>query len=194
MKTQESATVTGLLARWRLGEQECLNQLVPLVHDELHRIARRHMRREAPGHTLQTTALINEAYLRLVEQSHPVWQDRTHFFAIAARVMRHILSDHARGLQRHKRGGNVCLLPLDEELVFAPARPAELIALDEALDRLAAFDPRKAQVVELRYFGGMNVEETAAVLGLSANTVIRDWGLAKVWLKRELLAKAADAG
>jgi RNA polymerase sigma-70 factor (ECF subfamily) len=194
MRTQESATVTGLLARWRLGEQECLNLLVPLVHDELRRIAKRHMRREAPGHTLQTTALINEAYLRLVKQSHPAGQDRTHFFAVAARVMRHILADHARGLQRDKRGGGICVLPLDEDLVFSPAKSAELIALDEALDRLAHFDPRKAQVVELRYFGGMNVEETAAVLKVSANTVIRDWGLAKVWLKRELMARGADAG
>lgn len=158
MSTQPSAPVTRLLMRWAHGEPDCLEQLLPLVHDELRRIARRYMRRERPGHTLQTTALINEAYLRLVDQTQVRWTNRAHFFAIAARLMRHILVDHARGMQRGKRGGGQFHLPLDEGLVFSPAKSAQLVALDDALIRLAGFDSRKAQIVELRYFGGMSVE------------------------------------
>jgi RNA polymerase sigma factor (TIGR02999 family) len=165
---------------------------MPLVEAELRRIASRYMRMESPGHTLQTTALVNEAYLRLVDQSQVNWQDRSHFYAIAARLMRHILLDHARGLRRAKRGGRVCHLPLDEGLVFSPAKSAMLIELDEALTRMAEILPRKAEVVELRYFGGMTVEEVAEALGVAANTVIRDWAFAKVWLKRELMRASQD--
>jgi RNA polymerase sigma factor (TIGR02999 family) len=195
MQRPQSASVTRLLVEWRRGDQESLNELLPLVHSELRRIARRFMRMESPDHTLQTTALVNEAYLRLVDKSQVNWQNRLHFFSLAARLMRHILIDHARGSRRQKRGGEgVCHLPLNEELVFSPARSGALIALDEALNRLAEFDSRKARVVELRYFGGMSVEETAQLLQVSENTVIRDWSLAKVWLKREVKEAGVDAG
>lgn len=194
MESQKSASVTGLLLRWRQGEQECLNQIIPLIQAELHRIAKRQMRSEPLDHTLQATALVNEAYLRLVDENEVTWINRAHFLAVAARLMRHLLVDHARGLRRKKRGGDACFLPLDEGMVFAPGKSAELIELDEALERLLAFDQRKARIVELRYFGGMSVEETAAVLRVSANTVIRDWGLAKVWLKHELATKSEHGG
>jgi RNA polymerase sigma-70 factor, ECF subfamily len=193
MESQKSGSVTGLLLRWRQGEQECLNQIIPLIQAELYRIAKRQMRSEPLDHTLQATALVNEAYLRLVDQNEVTWINRAHFLAVAARLMRHLLVDHARGLRRKKRGGDACFLPLDEGMVFAPGKAAELVELDEALERLLAFDQRKAQIVELRYFGGMSVEETAAVLQVSANTVIRDWGLAKVWLKHELVTKSEHA-
>ena len=183
---KQCASVTDLLVRWRAGERDCLDRLIPHVQEELQRIARRYMRGERPGHTFQTTALVNEAYLRLIAQSQMTWQNRAHFFGVAARLMRHILLDHARGLRRQKRSGGACHLPLDEGLVFSPSKSAELIALDDALNKLATFDARKAQVVELRYFGGMSVEETAAVVQVSANTVIRDWAMAKAWLKHEI--------
>jgi len=186
--------VTELLLRWRAGDQACLDRLVPLVEGELRRIAHRYMRMERPGHTLQTTALVNEAYLRLVDQAQVDWQNRAQFLGVAARLMRHILVDHARELRRGKRGGGAQVLPLEEGLVFSPAKSAALVALDDALDELAGFDPRKAQIVELRYFGGMSVGETAEALGVHPNTVIRDWGLARAWLKRELSPKGADAG
>ena len=178
--------VTELLLRWEAGDREGLDQAVPLVERELRRIAHRAMRNERPGHTLQTTALVNEAYLRLVDQSHVNWQSRAHFLGVAAGLMRQILVDHARRVCRAKRGGGVMHLPLDEGLVYSPAKPDSLLALDEALSRLAEFDARKARVVELRYFAGMTVEEAAEALGLHPNTVIHDWGLAKAWLKREL--------
>jgi len=178
--------VTELLTRWRAGEPECLNQLVPLVEGELRRIAHRCMRMERQGHTLQTTALVNEAYLRLVDQTRVVWQDRAQFLGIAARLMRQILVDHARALHREKRGGGSPLLPLECGLDFSPEKSAALVALDDALLDLAGFDPRKARIVELRCFGGMTVEEAAEALGVHPNTVIRDWSLAKSWLKREL--------
>lgn len=190
MGTPQSAPVTQLLVRWGRGERECLDQLLPLVHGELRRIARRYMRMESPGHTLQTTALVNEAYLRLVDQTRVNWQNRAQFFSIAAHLMRRILVDHARGSHRQKRGGDLCLLQLNEDLAFNPAKSATLIALDEALTELAKFDPRKAQVVELRYFGGMTVEETAEVLSVHPNTIIRDWDVAKRWLKNEIGRKA----
>ena len=186
--------VTELLLRWRAGDQACLHQLVPLVEGELRRIAHRYMRMERPGHTLQTTALVNEAYLRLVDQAQVDWQNRAQFLGVAARLMRHILVDHARELRRGKRGGGAHMLPLDEGLVFSPAKSAALVALDDALNELAGFDPRKAQIVELRYFGGLSVEETAQALGVHPNTVIRDWSLARAWLKRELSHKGAHAG
>ena len=186
--------VTELLLRWRAGDQACLRQLIPLVEGELRRIAHRYMRMERRGHTLQTTALVNEAYLRLVDQAQVDWQNRAQFLGVAARLMRHILVDHARELRRGKRGGGAHVLPLDEGLVFSPAKSAALVALDDALNELAGFDPRKAQIVELRYFGGLSVEETADVLGVHPNTVIRDWSLARAWLKCELSPQGADAG
>jgi RNA polymerase sigma-70 factor, ECF subfamily len=193
VEARESEPVTELLLRWSAGDPECLTRLLPQVEDELRRIAHRYMRMERQGHTLQTTALVNEAYLKLVDQAQVNWQNRAHFLGVAARMMRHILVDHARELCRGKRGG-VHVLPLDERLVFSPRKSASLVALDDALQELAGFDPRKAQIVELRYFGGMSVEETAEALGVHPNTVIRDWGLAKAWLKRELSPKGAHAG
>jgi RNA polymerase sigma factor (TIGR02999 family) len=186
-----------LLLRWRAGDQQCLNQLMPMMEGELRRIAHRYMRMERQGHTLQTTALVNEAYLKLVGQAQVDWQNRAQFLGLAAGMMRHILVDHARELCRGKRGGGARVLPLDEGLDFSPEKSAALVALDDALQELARFDPRKAQVVELRYFGGMSVEETAEALAVHPNTVIRDWGLAKAWLKRELSPKEPkeeDAG
>lgn len=186
MDGSEPANLTQMLIRWGRGDQECLPELIPAVESELHRIASRHMRKERPGHTLQTTALVNEAYLRLIDQTNVQWQDRAHFFGIAARIMRQILIDHARGVQREKRGGHANRVPWDEAIAFSPAKSGMLVALDEALDRLAGMDARKARVVELRYFGGLSVEEAAQVLQVHPNTVLRDWTLAKAWLKREL--------
>ena len=194
MEPARSEPVTELLLRWRAGDRECLNQLVPLVESELRRIAHRYMRMERDGHTLQTTALVNEAYLKLVDQAQVDWQNRAQFLGVAARLMRRILVDHARELHRGKRGSGAALLPLDEGLVFSTAKAAALVALNDALTDLAGFDPRKARIVELRYFGGMSVEETAETLGVHPNTVIREWSLAKVWLKRELRPKRANAG
>jgi RNA polymerase sigma factor (TIGR02999 family) len=192
MEPAGSAPVTELLLRWKAGDREGLDQAVPLVDHELRRIAHRAMRSERPGHTLQTTALVNEAYLRLVDQSRVNWQNRAHFLGVAAGLMRQILVDHARRVCRAKRGGGVQLLPLDEELAYSPAMSESVLVLDEALTRLAAFDARKARVVELRYFAGMSVEEAAEALGVHPNTVIHDWGLAKAWLKRELERSAGD--
>jgi len=168
--------------------------LVPLVEHELRRIAHHYMRKERPGHTLQTTALVNEAYLKLVDQAQVDWQNRAQFMGVAARLMRHSLVDHARELCREKRGGGAVHLPLDNALIFSPTKSRALVALEDALTALAGFDPRKAQIVELRYFGGLSVEETAEVLGVHPNTVIRDWSLAKVWLTRELSPRGAGAG
>ena len=194
MSSPAASPITGLLLRWNAGEQGCLDELLPLVEGELRRIAHRHMRSEREGHTLQTTALVNEAYLKLVDQAHVNWQNRAQFLAVAAQLMRHILVDHARGLCRGKRGGGAQVLPLDEGLVFSPAKSTALVALDDALTELAGLDPRKARVVELRYFGGMSVEETAEALGVHPITVKNDWRMAKLWLKRELSPKGADAG
>jgi len=186
MHPPDSALITGLLLRWGAGEQECLDQLVPLVEPELRRIAHSLMRIERQGHTLQTTALVNEAYLKLVDQSRANWQNRTHFIRIAASLMRRILVDHARALLRDKRGGAAEHLLLEEGLVFSATKSASLIALDDALEDLARFDQRKAQVVELRYFGGLAVEDAAEALQIHPNTVIRDWDFARKWLKRHL--------
>jgi len=182
--------VTGLLVAWSAGDASALEQLMPIVHAELHRLARRLMRGERDGHTLRTTALVNEAYVRLIDLSRVRWQDRAHFFAMSARLMRRILVDHARSRKYQKRGGTQRRVSLDEALVIAPERGDDLVALDAALDALAAVDPRKSQVVELRFFGGLSVEETAHALGVSGVTVMRDWHLAKAWLLRELTAKA----
>ncbi len=186
MELTGKEAATELLLRWKAGDRECLNQLIPLVEAELRRISHRFMQKEDPGHTLQTTALVNEAYLKLVNQGHVDWQNRAHFIAIAAQLMRRILVDHARRAHQSKRGAGLRPLPLDEALVFSFSKSAALVALDDALHELACFDGRKAQIVELRYFGGLTVEETAEVLGVHPNTVIRDWGIAKAWLTRAL--------
>jgi RNA polymerase sigma factor (TIGR02999 family) len=177
--------VTRLLLAWGGGDQTAFEQLIPIVHDELRRLARGQMRNERPGHTLQPTALVHEAYLRLVDVRNIPWKDRSHFFAIAARSMRQILVEFARSRQFQKRGGGAEILTLDPELAGLE-RGKDLVALDDALQHLATFDPRKAQIVELRFFGGLNIDETADALDVSPKTVARDWKLAKVWLLREL--------
>lgn len=180
--------VTQLLRAWSDGHQEALEKLMPLVYDELRRLARHYMRRERPGHILQTSALVNEAYLRLIDASQVSWQNRAHFFAISAELMRRILVDFARAQQSQKRGAGVPAVSLDEQLDVSEQR-LDLAALDDALKALAALDPRKSRIVELRFFGGLSVEETADVLKVSPETVKRDWKLAKVWLLRELSGK-----
>jgi RNA polymerase sigma-70 factor, ECF subfamily len=178
--------VTRLLAAWSDGDRAVLDTLMPLVERELHELAHRYLSRERPGHTLQTTALVNEAYLRLVDQRRARFESRAHFFAIAAQIMRRILINHARDRSASKRGGGAPRVSLDEAAVLSENRAEELVVLDEALDRLAKLDERKARVVELRYFGGLTVEETARVLGVHPNTVTREWGQAKAFLHREL--------
>ncbi len=174
--------VTKLLIDWSNGDESALNRLTPLVYDELRGLAHYYMRREREGHTLQTTALVNEAYLRLVDQKTARWQNRSHFFAVAARVMRHILVDHARQNSRAKRGGRTQVASLDEAATMSPERAGELLALDEALNELAKTDRRKSDVVELRYFGGLSIDETAEILKVTPTTVSRDWRWAKAWL------------
>jgi RNA polymerase sigma factor (TIGR02999 family) len=178
--------ITRLLMDWRGGDRAALDKLMPLVYDELRRLARHYLSQERPGHTLQTTALVNEAYLRLIDQQDSDWQGRAHFFAVAARIMRHLLIDHARSRQYAKRGGGAPQVSLDEAAAVSAERSAELLALDEALGRLAAVDERKVMIVELRYFSGLSVEETAEVMRVSAITVKREWLKAKAWLYREL--------
>jgi RNA polymerase sigma factor (TIGR02999 family) len=178
--------VSRLLRAWSEGDRAALDQLMPLVYDELRRMARNYMTRQKAGHTLQTTALIHEAYLRLADQKEVRWQSRAHFFAVAATAMRHILVDYARTDQAAKRGGKVHLVSLGEAAEVTAEKTAELVALNDALDGLAAFDPRKSQVVEMRYFGGLTLEETAEVLKVSPETVARDWRIARTWLLREL--------
>jgi len=174
--------ITQLLMNWSQGDKTALDQLVPLVYPELRRLARRHMDREDPAHTLQTSALINEAYLKLVNQQNVQWQNRAHFFAVAAQVMRHILVDHARTRNYAKRGGGALKLPLDEAAALTEQRAGQLIALDDALRDLAELDGRKSQIVELRFFGGLSLEETAEVMKISPSTVQREWRAAKAWL------------
>ena len=186
MSEAPSAAITQLLTAWGGGDEAALERLTPLVYGELRRLARIYMRGEAPGNTLQTTALVNEAYLRLVDVTNVRWQDRAHFFAVSAQMMRRILVDAAKARTRVKRGGGAVHFNLNESIDAVPARASELIALDEALDRLSQLDPRKARVVELRFFGGLSVEETAEVLKISPQSVMRDWKLAKAWLMREL--------
>jgi RNA polymerase sigma factor (TIGR02999 family) len=178
--------VTELLGRWRKGDDAALGELMPLVYDELRRLAHRHMRRERLGHTLQTTDLANEAYLRLVGSHQVEWQDRAHFFAVAAQIMRHLLVDRARARGYAKRGGSARQVTLDETAIISQQRGTEMLALDEALTRLTALDERKSKIVELRYFGGLSAEEVAEVLGVSTITVKREWLKAKAWLYREL--------
>jgi len=187
MSAMPTHEVTQLLAAWSQGDQSALNKLLPLVEGELHRLAHRYMRRERKDHTLQTTALVNEAYLKLIDQNVE-WQNRAHFFGIAAQIMRRILIDHARRhLGPRHGGGNT--ISLDEVAMINDERASELVALDEALNTLQKVDDRKSRVVELRYFGGLNVDETATVLGVSVDTVSRDWRRAKAFLRRELSQK-----
>lgn len=178
--------VTQLLDDWSGGDEDALAKLFPLMEPELHRLAHHYMSRERPGHTLQTTAVLNEAYLRLADNSKPLWQNRTHFVAAAARLMRRIMVDHARERRALKRGGGALKITLDEAAFLTEERSEELLVLDEALGELAAQDPRKSQIVELRYFGGLTVEETAQFLKLSQRTVEREWTMAKAWLYRAL--------
>ena len=182
---RQGGDVSQLLYAWRDGDQSALQKLTPIVYRELQRLARRYMRGERPGHSLQATALVNEAYLRLIDYERMQWQDRAHFFAVSAQLMRRILVEHAR---RHnlKRGGGVPRVAFDEAVLVGGERAADLVALDDAMTALSRLDPRKAQVVELRFFGGLSVAETAEVLKISEVTVMRDWSTAKAWLYREL--------
>src|SRR5499433_480583 len=187
--------VTQLLTRWSDGDDGALAELTPLVYDELRRLAHRQMGAERPDHTLQTSALVNEAYLRLADQTNPRWQNRAHFFAICAQLMRQILVDHARKRRSRKRGGGVLPVTLDDGLIVSESRAADVVALDEALARLSEFDSRQSRIVELRFFGGLSIDETAEVLGVSPGTVMRDWTLAKAWLRREITGEEeATAG
>jgi RNA polymerase sigma factor (TIGR02999 family) len=194
MSEPASHEVTQLLLAWGGGDEEALNKLVPLIHAELHRLARHYMRQERIGHTLQTTALVNEAYLKLVDwrNQNVQWQNRAHFFGVSAQVMRHILVDHARASRYQKRGGGQVNLSLDEALTVSTEKSADLVALDDALKSLARIDERKARIVELRFFGGLSVDETAEVLKISPRTVMRDWSLAQAWLYRELSREGKD--
>lgn len=184
---QNSHEITGMLHEWNGGNRDALDKLLPFIYDELHRQAANYLRRECQDHTLQTTALINEAYLKLIDQREVNWENRTHFFAIAAQAMRRILVDYAKAKHRAKRGGGDIQITLDETTLAAPdEKSIDLIALDEALNRLAAKDKQQARVVELRYFSGLNLKETAKVLEISRTTAARDWAMAKAWLHREL--------
>ena len=186
MITNSTQDVTGLLIDWSNGDQEALNKLMPLVYDELHRLAKRYLRHERPGHTLQTTALVHEAYLKLVDQKNMTWQNRVQFFAASAQVMRHILVDHARGRRAIKRGGENLRLSLDEATVSPEEKDADLLTLNEALNRLSRLDLQQSRVVELRVFGGLTVEETAEALQISPRTVKREWSMAKAWLHKQI--------
>jgi len=181
-----NAQVTVLLRQWSEGDESALEQLTPLVYDELHRLAHQHMRRESAGHVLQTSALINEAYLRLVDQPRIQWESRTHFFGIAARLMRRILVDDARKRNAAKRGGSMMQVPLDQVENLVQNQAANVVAVDEALQKLEAIDVRQSQIVELRFFGGLSIEETANVLKVSPGTVMRDWTFARAWLRNQM--------
>jgi RNA polymerase sigma-70 factor (ECF subfamily) len=180
--------VTQLLVAWTNGDQGARDQLMSVVYQELHRLAHHYMKRESPGHTLQTSALVNEAFLRLIDQRNVQWQNRAHFFGIAAQMMRRILVDYARQRRYAKRGGDACQVTLNDDLIVTDQRSADVVALDEALIELANIDDRKSKVVELRFFGGLSIEETAEVLAVSPGTVMRDWTLAKAWLQRAMTA------
>lgn len=192
MNRPTSEEITQLLLAWGGGDETALERLMPLVHAELKRLAKRYMNRQRTGHTLQTTALVNEAYLRLIDSSRVQWQNRAHFFAISAQLMRRILVDAARAKQNLKRGGGAQMIALDEAPDVFSEQAAELIALDDALKALASFSPRLSHVVELRYFGGLSEEETAEVLKTSTRTIRRDWKLARTWLYRELSRETND--
>ena len=192
MTAPPAQQVTQLLLAWSQGEESALEKLTPVVYEELRRVAHRYMGGERVGHTLQTTALVNEAYVRLIDGKQVNWQNRAHFFAVSARLMRRILVDWARSRQSQKRGDQPQQVTLDEALMLTRGRNEDLVALDEALKSLTVVDPRKSQVVEMRFFGGLSVEETAEVLKVSPDTVLRDWRLAKLWLLRELSGEAPD--
>ena len=192
MPTLSQQEVTQLLAAWGDGDLSALDKLFPLVHAELRRIARRQMSHERPGHTLQATALVNEAYLKLAGQEGLEWQNRSHFFAVCAQVMRHILIDHARAHARDKRGGGAVQVPLEDAVLINGQPPEQLLALDEALKTLEHVDPQKGKLVELRYFGGLSIEETADVLNISPRTVRREWRRSKAWLYRMITEGSAD--
>ncbi len=184
--------VTELLGQLAKGDDAAAARLIPIVYDELRRLAFAYMRRERKDHTLQPTALVHEAYVKLTEQRAVDWQSRAHFFGIAAQTMRRILVDHARGHLRDKRGGGMVPVPLDEALVFAPEQSSELVRLDASLQRLAKLDPRQSRIVELRFFGGLTVEQTAELLGISPKTVKRDWSMAKAWLHGDMKTSHGD--
>jgi RNA polymerase sigma factor (TIGR02999 family) len=186
MRTTQPSKVTGLLLAWGRGDESALDRLMPLVYRELRRIAQRFMAREAAGHTLQATALVNEAYLRLVDAREVDWRDRAHFFSLSARVMRRVLVDHARARDAQKRLGQCVRVSFDDTLAVSDEPALDVAALDDALAALEKFDPRKSRVVEMRFFAGLSVEETATVLNVSADTVMRDWRLAKAWLQKEM--------
>ncbi len=189
MKTTSSEEVTGILLAWGQGDKAALDKLMPLVYSELKRLAHHYLKGERAGNVLQTTALVNEAYLRLIDSSRVQWQNRAHFFAISAQLMRRVLVDAARARNFQKRGGGALQVTLDDALPLTNMKQPDLVALDDALEALAAFDPRKSKVVELRFFGGLSVKETAEVLQVSQDTVMRDWSLAKAWLMNELSAE-----
>jgi RNA polymerase sigma factor (TIGR02999 family) len=192
MQAPSSHQITQLLHAWGGGDKQALDALVPLVYKELRRAARQHLRREARDGTVQTTEVVNEVYLRLVDLPDVGWKDRAHFFAICAQMMRRILTDHARARQAQKRGGEIARISLEEAPQVSKEESADLLALDDALTTLASLDARKSQVVELRFYGGLSVEETAAVLNISPQTVMRDWKMAKIWLLRELTREKHD--
>lgn len=194
MQMRSPKEITQLLIAWGDGDPSALEELAPLVHSELHRLAHHYMSRERPGHTLQTSALINEAYIRLINWKDVRWQNRSHFFAVSAQLMRRILVDFARDRQYLKRGGGAVQVSLAEAAALTVERSHDLLALDEALTALTDLDPRKGQMVEMRFFGGLTVEEVAEVLKISEETVIRDWRFAKVWLLRELERGAGSEG
>ena len=191
----QTSQISGLLAGWREGDRDALDRLVPLIRTELHQLARRRLGRERKNHAMQASSLVQEAFLRLLPGADPGWRDRAHFFAAASQVMRHILVDHAREMHRLKRGANAVHVPVDTAVVLSPDQVDEIVAVDMALQRLALEDARKSRVFEMRFFGGMSVEETAEVLGVAPNTIIRDWSFARAWLRRELRsARIADSG
>ncbi len=187
-----SPNVTRMLKQWSDGDRDALDALVSVVYDELHRMARHYLGHERPDHTLQATALVNEAYLKLVDAQHADWRDRVHFFAVAARIMHHILVDHARTHVAEKRGGHAVKVPVEEGRLMSPRESAEVLALHDALEDLARVDEQQARIVELRYFGGLSIEETATALGISPRTVNREWSLARAWLKCAIL-ESVDA-
>ena len=186
MATLSRTNVTDLLIEWGEGDQEALNKLMPLVYDELRRLASRHLRHERPGHTLQTTALVHEAYLKLVDQKSANWLNRVQFFAVASQVMRHILVDYARSHNAAKRGGDYVRISLDGAMIVSKEKSGDLMVLDEALNKLETIDPQQSRVVEMRVFGGLSVEETAEALGVSPRTVKREWSMAKAWLHQQI--------
>jgi len=188
-----SERVSKLLLNWGQGDQGAREALIPLVYEELRRLARRHLRRERPDHTLQSAALVNEAYLRLIRQGQPQWQNRAQFFGLASQLMRHILVDHARNRAAAKRGAGAPRLSLDPEIALPRGRDVDLVALDDALNQLAALDSQQSRVVELRFFGGLSIQETSVVLGVSAATVKREWATARAWLQREITNKDTNS-